>query len=632
MKNMTIKARLFAIAAFVVLGMLCMLGLQEFSTWTEHQLQEIRLLTSEVESKMLTLRRDEKDFQHTLDLKYKNQFTESYKETIATVDRLVDSLENRDLNPSEAIQIKSILENYASEFFNLVDLQTRIGLDPESGLYGGLHDAVHQAEDKVEAREDNELLAELLMLRCHEKDFMLRFLPKYVEKFDAQFDSFMNRLELKGYPDDVKDEIAQSMASYRDGFLSFVKAMETLGLDGNSGLRGKMGSVVIQNEQLLNQLEQKLETEVMSTGSTLTTLSVICSLLIMSCLSVSQIFMTRNIVHHIDSLRNTIKEVAETKNLKIRSDIRGSDEIAQISESFNTMIAGFEKSIREVFQSTEKLNTASGQLSKITQSANDGVQRQQSETHHVSTAMNQMIAAVQEVARRTSNAANASRTADNQSVRSRSLVNDTISGITHLATEVEKTSNEIIQLKSESDNINTVLQVIGSIAEQTNLLALNAAIEAARAGEQGRGFAVVADEVRTLASRSKESTQEISKIIEQLQDRSNTSVKAMEQSHQLARQCVTQANVARDALEEIISAVSSINDMNIHIAGAAEEQGAVAVEINKNIDNINEIAQHSSDAAQQNLDTSRSLAQLASELQAIVNTFEFTSTAKLANR
>jgi methyl-accepting chemotaxis protein len=289
------------------------------------------------------------------------------------------------------------------------------------------------------------------------------------------------------------------------------------------------------------------------------------------------------------------------------------------------MMTSFEQSMNTVKMSTMQLSASSEELNMITNNTHSGVQRQKIETESVASAMEEMTATVKEVARSASEAAESSRLADEESVRGRQLVGDTVAGIRKLAAQVVDISSEMDHLQTEAGNITTVLQVIGSIADQTNLLALNAAIEAARAGEQGRGFAVVADEVRTLASRTQASTQEISVIIERLQNRTRSAVTVMAKGREQAQNCVEQADVAGGALDKITVAVSSISEQNFQIASAAEEQNAVAAEIDRNIVNINDIAQESALATSQTLETSAALAELATELHHIVEQFKLSN-------
>jgi methyl-accepting chemotaxis protein len=233
-----------------------------------------------------------------------------------------------------------------------------------------------------------------------------------------------------------------------------------------------------------------------------------------------------------------------------------------------------------------------------------------------------MAATSQEVARNTAAAANAARQADSETQAGREVVNQAIDAIDHLAQEVVSAADVIHRLEAESGKIGTVLDVIRGIAEQTNLLALNAAIEAARAGEQGRGFAVVADEVRTLATRTQESTQEIQKMIERLQTGAKSAVQVMEQGRSKAQVSVQQAARAGTSLDTIATAVSAISDMNAQIASAAEEQGAVAEEINRNITNISQIANQTASGAEQTATASAELAKLAARLQTHVGRFK----------
>ena len=240
----------------------------------------------------------------------------------------------------------------------------------------------------------------------------------------------------------------------------------------------------------------------------------------------------------------------------------------------------------------------------------------------VAAAMNQMTTTVQEVARHATEASSAAQSADKEANNGRTVVEETVTSIDVLAKEIEKSSGLIHELENNSANIETVLVVIRGIAEQTNLLALNAAIEAARAGEQGRGFAVVADEVRTLASRTQESTQEIQTMIEKLQQGSKNVVDAMVLSQKQSSQSVIQAESALVSLNEITNSVTTISEMNIQIAGAASEQSNVAEEINKNIVNISGVVHETAEGAKQTLTASQELASLSHELQSLVGQFK----------
>jgi len=303
-------------------------------------------------------------------------------------------------------------------------------------------------------------------------------------------------------------------------------------------------------------------------------------------------------------------------------DLRGKDEFAWMGWEYTCARKACLEMVKHMQANATQLAAAAEELSTITAQTKEGVLTQQSETEQVATAMNEMSATVTEVAKSTAEAANAAAQADEQAKNGCQVVGGTIDTMNELAAEVEHTAEVIEALKNESQNIDVVLGVIRDIAEQTNLLALNAAIEAARAGEQGRGFAVVADEVRTLASRTQQSTQEINDMIGRLQSGTNQAVSAMEQGKAKAKVSVSKAMEAGEALDAIMQVVDNIKGMNMQIASAVEQQSATAEEINRNIVNINAVTQESASGSQQTATAGDELAQLAVDLQEQVNHFK----------
>ncbi|MCG5500253.1 methyl-accepting chemotaxis protein [Ectothiorhodospira lacustris] len=299
----------------------------------------------------------------------------------------------------------------------------------------------------------------------------------------------------------------------------------------------------------------------------------------------------------------------------------GNDELTRVARAFNSMADGFRTILGQVNGATAQLAAASEQLSTVTEQTLRRVGEQQSQTELVATAMNEMTATVLEVARSASEASSAAGRANDESRESQATSAQAIKAIQELAGEISRAADVIQKLEADSEKIGAVLDVIQGIAEQTNLLALNAAIEAARAGEQGRGFAVVADEVRTLASRTQTSTREIESMIKTLQDGARAAVQVMQSGRKRAEDTSAGAGEADKSLRAIVAAVGTITDMSAQIASAAEEQSAVAEDINQNVVRISEGGHDVSSGARETAHAARDLARLAAELRSAVERF-----------
>ncbi|SFX69423.1 methyl-accepting chemotaxis protein [Marinospirillum alkaliphilum] len=327
--------------------------------------------------------------------------------------------------------------------------------------------------------------------------------------------------------------------------------------------------------------------------------------------------LTRTIGGEPEVAARLIRQVADGDlTLEIRT--RYPNSIMGAVADMTNALSGI---IRGVGTTADGLAQAAEQMAETASLNQRLVQSQREQTEQGAAAINQMSATVQEVAGHTVEAARLAQTADGEAVSGSEEVKRTLNSINALADEVEAAGQVIDQLSEHSAEIGSVLEVIETIAEQTNLLALNAAIEAARAGEHGRGFAVVADEVRGLASRTQESTRDIQQRIEKMQTSARSAVQAMEKGRSKAVDSVVQARRAGDSLSAINQSVAAINDMNTQIASAAEEQSAVAEEINRNFSSITEASEQAAAGSNQISAASRELARLAGELQASVRKF-----------
>lgn len=295
--------------------------------------------------------------------------------------------------------------------------------------------------------------------------------------------------------------------------------------------------------------------------------------------------------------------------------IPGKSDFSWMAFELNSARKNVANLVHTLVGGVSQLNTATQNMEAISRETVDGVLKQQTETTQVATAMNEMTASVQEVARTASNAADAARDADSESKAGKQVVMETMEAIDSLADEVEKAAEQLGSLEADIGNIGAIVDVIRGITEQTNLLALNAAIEAARAGEHGRGFAVVADEVRTLAARTQSSTHEIEEMVERLQQGAQVAVKVMNDSRERARDSVEKASSAGAALDTITAMISTMDEMSAQISSAANEQSSVAEDINRGIVNISQVAEHTAEGARESSVAVETLSSLSSQLQ-----------------
>ena len=330
--------------------------------------------------------------------------------------------------------------------------------------------------------------------------------------------------------------------------------------------------------------------------------------------------ITRQIV---TPLNQTLKVAERVASGDLSHDLTSTrqDELGQLQRAMQSMTVGLRELIGGISDGVTQIASAAEQLSSVTEQTSAGVNNQKIETDQVATAMNEMAATVQEVARNAEEASEAAVAADQQAREGDKVVGEAIAQIERLATEVGNSTEAMGHLKRESDKIGSVLDVIKSVAQQTNLLALNAAIEAARAGEAGRGFAVVADEVRSLAQRTQKSTEEIEELIVGLQTGTQQVATIMDNSRGLTDSSVELTRRAGSALANITRTVSTIQAMNSQIATAAEQQSAVAEEINRSVLNVRDVSEQTSSASEETAASSAELARLGIYLQTLVGRF-----------
>jgi len=617
---MLIRHKLIANTTILVLAMVLMLVLLAYASSSLQGDITVAKDIGDVKASVLELRRDEKDFFARKTLKYSDKFSNTMKEAQHQISSLSEEFTSAGISMPELTSMVSILAQYQTQFIKVVTLQQKIGLNAKEGLYGELRAAVHNVESLI-GNDNYRLRSEMLQLRRNEKDFMLRLDDKYVDKLTNNVSKLLRSVQESTFTSSKKQEVSSLINAYQTAFINLVTAQKELGYNEKMGLMNDMRNVVYQVDSKLQQVVANSEEAVESHVKFVNMLAYSLFTAVLVIALASAWLIGRSILERIHNLQSTMNKIAQSNDLTTTVDVSGGDELSDMAEVFNHMLTNFRSLIVEVNNSVNTLNTATGSLAENIYNANEGVETQMQQTDLVATAVTEMVATVDEIATNTREAAHKAELTNTNAGKGKAGVEQTINQIGQLSEKLLDSENVVKELEKESITIASVLGVIRGIAEQTNLLALNAAIEAARAGEQGRGFAVVADEVRTLASRTQDSTQEIETIIGLLQKRTQEIVTLMDECRSQGQESADQASSAGAMLDEITQDVALIMDMNSAIATAIQEQSTVASEVNQHVVMIRDVTEQSGASAKQNEHMSEELSQQAEVLTTEVSRF-----------
>ena len=545
---------------------------------------------------MLEARRSEKDFLSRKDIKYAGLVDEAVAR--------FDSLFSQYGTYEGSSELRSDMQEYASSFHELVRKNQECGLDENSGLQGKFRTAVHAVEDAVKKQNNNIALIAMLQARRSEKDFMLRGGDEYVGKVQAAVDDLRRSgtAEVRHLADEYVQAFGQLVETNRE----VVKVTENL------------RSVVHKTEPILAEMTRATE-ERASSFQSLSTIVMILSSIISIVLS---IIVPGTIIKPLKRLSESSKQIA-AGDLTVDVSVESSnDELGEMTRSFKSMVDNLRETVRGVGEASEAVASASSQISASTEEMAAGAQEQTSQASEVASAVEEMTKTIVENSRNASNTADTAKVAKDAAQQGGDVVNETVTGMRRIADVVKRSAETVKALGKSSDQIGEIIGVIDDIADQTNLLALNAAIEAARAGEQGRGFAVVADEVRKLAERTTKATKEIAGMIKSIQADTTGAVTSMAEGTKQVDDGIKLADKAGSSLKEIVEVSEKVTDMVAQIAAASEQQSSASEQISKNVEAISSVTNQTASGVQQIARAAEDLNRLTENLRQSVARFK----------
>lgn len=498
------------------------------------------------------------------------------------LDKLRTELNDEDIDSSHVDELTDNLNAYHTVFDNYANTHQSLGFSNNTGVYKLMRDTSHILEDDFKAFGNKELYLRLLSLRRHEKDFMLRKQVKYQRKFDKEAAQLLQLVEQSSISD--KKRVIADVGIYTVNFDKLVQGYVTLGLDRESGLFAELTNTADSVESAFRKQIHNLGTEISTRESGILwegrIVISLLTVLILSGLVFISIGMLRTISEAVSSMKNI---AAGDGDLTIRLNEEGHDEMAELARWFNLFIAHIRDTIIHVRLGATGVASASKELAQSNTESAHNISEQREGLERISSSTTELEATIQEVAVNASQAASFAEETSAASTAGGETVNGAITTINTLANFITQAAQSVAELETSSEDIAIAIEVIQNIAEQTNLLALNAAIEAARAGEQGRGFAVVADEVRTLATRTQGSTETIRAVITKVQELAKQTITAVDSCVENANKSVAHSEDAGRAFTDISTSVEQLNLIISQIATATQQQSAAIAEVSESM-------------------------------------------------
>ncbi|HHF0554391.1 TPA: methyl-accepting chemotaxis protein [Vibrio antiquarius] len=585
---MTIRQKLYFLGVIAILGIVALLGTSSHFANKSNELNHAIKLVGDLEIRLLNLRRNEKDFLLRSNDKYLNKFDANVDKFLNTEKELASILTSNELPSSQ--RFKQDLLAYQKGFQNLVSAYQLYGLDAKSGLLAAYEQALLEAKQ----RSDHQQLLALV-------------------RFDSAVKSgqFNSDLLVGLYaPELIKT--GKLVAAQK----------QVVGVAYDQGLLGETRALSHAVEEQFETFSTALSSAAAKRDEQMSTIKQVITALILGVIFALIWQISRSINTRVNSLLGTIRSISETNNMGLRSDLKGKDELFDISHHLNDLLDKLEQLISGTQEKSAQLTASTDNMHRELEGVMEQFHTQTDHTASMATAVQQMVATIGEISESTSVAVEGVHQAANNAEQGRSVVETTVTNIGQLTSILSNSQQSIGSLNQHVDKIGGAVNIIQEIAEQTNLLALNAAIEAARAGEQGRGFAVVADEVRALASRTHQSTEEITRVVVDIQTQMSTVVADIDQCNDQGQQTLNASEKLDSSLQQIITDMHAIQGNSERIASAIEEQGIVMNQVSGSITELNAISENNMQSAQECLHEVNSVSAQAHDMDEAVAQFK----------
>lgn len=584
MNNLSIKKRLVIVVLVVLVSYMVVFALFYRTMHINSELTEITNDIYEIEKDILILRKHEKDFIVRKDMKYRDSFLKVVEEIEIIIKNVQQFAQSEGVKAEELSRFDQTVENYKSVFLKYTESEKKMGLDPESGLYGALRDSVHDAENLVTKFDDEELEANILMLRRHEKDFMLRLNTKYIDAFEKSYITMVEDINHSAELDkNSKQEALNLIASYRKDFLALTEEQHILGFNETEGLQGEMRNIVHKTDTELDRLKE-IMTSYLNGQSKSAAGFMYAVLVLASLITVVLAGLAANsVVNRIKTLNGLMREFSGgDADLTKQISFNGNDELVELSGYINKFVQNLRRLFIEVLQSAEKIADENSRIAATVEQFNATFSEQAMQTSSVAAAMEEMSASSANISDVISNMEDNTNSAKDKIKEGSRMLDKSIRVINDINAKTVQLGATVGSLASSSGQIGEIIDSINDIADQTNLLALNAAIEAARAGEAGRGFAVVADEVRKLAERTQSSIKEITAIISELKNETDKTSANMQEANEKVVEGVQTMNETGTVFAELVSLVDGMISSNNVVASSVSEQVNTVQEVSMN--------------------------------------------------